>query len=190
MEGDGMELALFDFDHTVTTCDTYGRFLRRVATAEQLAQAWWKVGPWLAAYKLNLISAERIRARVTRLTFSDRHSDDIATLATGFSREVLPEVVRPEMLEQIRWHKEQQHTVVIVSGSLDLYLRPWCEPLGLQLICNRLESQGAPDRPLRRWRLWPAQGRAHPTPVRSVALCAHPCLRRQFRRQADAGAGA
>lgn len=141
MGSNGMELALFDFDHTVTTCDTYGRFLRRVATAEQLAQAWWKVGPWLAAYKLKLISAERIRARVTRLTFSDRHSDDITTLAAGFSREFLPEVVRPEMLEQIRWHKEQQHTVVIVSGSLDLYLRPWCEQLGLQLICNRLESQ-------------------------------------------------
>ncbi|NPC53862.1 HAD-IB family phosphatase, partial [Corallococcus exiguus] len=112
-----------------------------VATAEQLAQAWWKVGPWLAEYKLKLISAERIRARVTRLTFSNRHSDDIATLAAGFSREFLPEVVRPEMLEQIRWHREQQHTVVIVSGSLDLYLRPWCEQLGLQLICNRLESQ-------------------------------------------------
>jgi len=123
MGSNGMELALFDFDHTVTTCDTYGRFLRRVATAEQLAQAWWKVGPWLAAYKLKLISAERIRARVTRLTFSNRHSDDIATLAAGFSREFLPEVVRPEMLEQIRWHREQQHTVVIVSGSLDLYLR-------------------------------------------------------------------
>ncbi|MGE8240705.1 MAG: HAD-IB family hydrolase, partial [Stenotrophomonas indicatrix] len=76
-----MELALFDFDHTVTTCDTYGRFLRRVATAEQLAQAWWKVGPWLLAYKLKLISAERIRARVTRLTFSERHADDIETLA-------------------------------------------------------------------------------------------------------------
>ncbi|MEL6079087.1 HAD-IB family hydrolase, partial [Stenotrophomonas maltophilia] len=27
-----MELALFDFDPTVTTCDTFGRFLRRVAT--------------------------------------------------------------------------------------------------------------------------------------------------------------
>ena len=65
----------------------------------------------------------------------------LATLAAGFSREFLPDVVRPEMLEQIRWHKEQQHTVVIVSGSLDLYLRPWCEQLGLQLICNRLESQ-------------------------------------------------
>ena len=30
--------------------------------------------------------------------------------------------------------------MVIVSGSLDLYLRPWCESLGLGLICNRLES--------------------------------------------------
>ncbi|MBB4126343.1 phosphoserine phosphatase [Xanthomonas translucens] len=30
-------LALFDFDHTVTTTDTYSRFLRRVATPQQLA---------------------------------------------------------------------------------------------------------------------------------------------------------
>lgn len=136
-----MELALVDFDHTVTDCDTYARFLRRVATPEQLAQAWWKVGPWLLAYRLKLISAERIRARVTRLTLRDRHADDIATLAAGFSREVLPEVVRPQMLEQIRWHLQQRHTVVIVSGSLDLYLRPWCDALGLELICNRLESR-------------------------------------------------
>ncbi|WP_313246694.1 HAD family hydrolase [Stenotrophomonas rhizophila] len=135
-----MELALFDFDHTVTTCDTYGRFLRRVATPEQLAQAWWKVGPWLLAYRLKLISAARIRARVTRLTFSNRHSEDIATQAAGYARDVLPGVVRPQMLEQISWHLQQRHTVVIVSGSLDLYLRPWCESLGLGLICNRLES--------------------------------------------------
>ena len=136
-----MELALFDFDHTVTTCDTYGRFLRRVATPEQLAQASWKVGPGLLAYRLRLISAQRIRARVTRLTFTDRHLEDITAQAAGYARDVLPQVMRPEMLDQIHWHLTQQHTVVIVSGSLDLYLRPWCEAMGLDLICNRLESR-------------------------------------------------
>lgn len=136
-----MELALIDFDNTITDCDTYARFLRRVATPEQLAQAWWKVGPWLLAYRLKLISARRIRARVTWLVMRGRHADDIAAQAAGFSREVLPEVVRPKMLEQIRWHLQQRHTVVIVSGSLDLYLRSWCEAMGLDLICNRLESQ-------------------------------------------------
>ncbi|RBC05729.1 HAD-IB family hydrolase, partial [Xanthomonas oryzae pv. oryzae] len=30
-----MHLALFDFDHTITTCDTDGRFLRKVATPAQ-----------------------------------------------------------------------------------------------------------------------------------------------------------
>ena len=34
-----MELALFDFDHTVTAGDSYGRFLRRIATPQQLARA-------------------------------------------------------------------------------------------------------------------------------------------------------
>lgn len=70
-----------------------------------------------------------------------RHADDIAAQAAGFSREVLPEVVRPKMLEQIRWHLQQRHTVVIVSGSLDLYLRSWCDAMGLEMICNRLESR-------------------------------------------------
>ena len=135
-----MELALFAFDHTVTTCDTYGRFLRRVATPEQLARAWWRVGPWLLGYRLRVVSAARLRARVTRLTFQQRHADDIAAQAAGFSREVLPQLLRPEMLEQIRWHQQQRHTVVIVSASLDLYLQPWCEQMGLQLICNRLET--------------------------------------------------
>jgi len=134
-----MELALFDFDNTLTDCDTYARFLRRIATPEQKAQAWWRVGPWLLAYRARLISAKTIRARVTHQVMRGRHADDIATLAASFAEEV-PLLVRPEMLQQLRWHKEQQHTIAIVSGSLDVYLQPWCRQLGLELICNRLES--------------------------------------------------
>ncbi|KRG73249.1 phosphotransferase [Stenotrophomonas chelatiphaga] len=136
-----MELALFDFDHTITNADSYSRFLRRVATPEQRARAWWLVGPWLAAYRLRLITAARIRARVTALVFNGRHADDIALLASGYARDALPAMVRPEMLEQIRWHQAQGHTVAVVSASIDLYLRPWCEQHGLQLICNQLEAR-------------------------------------------------
>lgn len=52
-----MHLALFDFDHTVTTCDTYARFLRKVATPAQLAAAKWQVGPWVLGYRLGVVSA-------------------------------------------------------------------------------------------------------------------------------------
>ena len=134
-----MELALFDFDHTITTCDTYGRFLRRVATPEQRAQAWWRLGPWVLAYRLKLISAERVRRRVTAQVFTGRHAGEIAQMARDYARDHLPAMVRPQMLEQIQWHKAQDHTVVVVSGSLDLYLQHWCDALGLHLLCNRLE---------------------------------------------------
>ncbi|CTP82717.1 hypothetical protein XTPLMG730_0180 [Xanthomonas translucens pv. phlei] len=45
MELTQRSLVLFDFDHTITTTDTYARFLRRVATPQQLARAKWSVGP-------------------------------------------------------------------------------------------------------------------------------------------------
>src|SRR5690606_8466957 len=102
-------------------------------------QAWWRIGPWLLAYRLKLISAARIRRRVTAQVFSGRHAGEIGQLARDYAREHLPGMVRPQMLEQIRWHKAQGHTVTVVSASIDLYLQHWCEQLGVQMICNRLE---------------------------------------------------
>lgn len=134
-------LALFDFDHTVTTTDTYSRFLRRVATPRQLAQAKWSVGPWLAGYRLGVVSAQGIRKRVTRIVFAGRRAEEIAEHAQAYARETLPTLLRPEVMQRIAWHQAQGHSVVLVSGSLDLYLQPWCAQHGLDLICNRLEAR-------------------------------------------------
>ncbi len=105
-----MQLALFDFDRTLTRCDTYARFLRAVATPSQLAQAHWTVGPWLAAR------------------------------AEDYAANELPRLSRPGMMERLAWHRDQGHRIALVSGSLDLYLRPWCAQHGQELICNRLEA--------------------------------------------------
>ena len=134
-----MQLALFDFDHTVTTCDTYSRFLRRVATPEQLAMAKWKIGPWLLGYRAGIVSARGIRERVTRLTFAGRDAAEIAAHGEPYARDMLPAMLRPEMMRRIEWHQAQGHEVALVSASLDLYLRPWCERYGLALLGNRLE---------------------------------------------------
>ena len=134
-----MQLALFDFDHTVTTCDTYSRFLRRVATPQQLAQAKWKIGPWLLGYRAGLVSARGIRERVTRLTFKDRDAAEIAAHGEPYAREALPAMLRPDMMQRIGWHQARGHEVVLVSASLDLYLQPWCDQHGLALVGNQLE---------------------------------------------------
>ena len=135
-----MQLALFDFDHTVTDRDSYARFLRRVATPEQLAAAKWKLGPWLLGYRAGLVSARTIRARVTHLAFAGRALADVAGHGEPYAREALPAMLRPEAMRRIAWHRAQGHETVLVSASLDLYLQPWCRQHGLALICNRLEA--------------------------------------------------
>ena len=135
-----MQLALFDFDNTITTCDSYSRFLRRVATPEQLAQANWKVGPWLVGCRIGLVPARRLRERVTRLVFAGRDADDIAGHAGAYAHDTLPGLLRNDVMQRIEWHRARGHHIVVVSASLDLYLSPWCERLGLGSICNRLEA--------------------------------------------------
>lgn len=135
-----MDLALVDFDHTVTTCDTYARFLRSLATPRQLAASKWSIGPWLAGYRLGLVSAAALRTRVTRVVFSGGDPRQVAEAGERYAAEQLPALLRPEMMQRIHWHRARGDTVVLVSGSLDAYLQPWCDRHGLELLCNRLEA--------------------------------------------------
>src|SRR5690606_33570631 len=43
----------------------------------------------------------------------------------------LPALLRPEMVERLRWHRDAGHAVVIVSASLGVYLRPLADHLGI-----------------------------------------------------------
>ena len=135
------DLALFDFDHTLTTGDSFGRFIRDLATPQQLSAAKWTAGPWLLGYRLGLVSARQLRARVMKLAFRGREQADIHRHGARHAREVLPGLLRPEMMQRVAWHRERGDTVVLVSASLDVYLQPWCEHHGIELICNRLEAR-------------------------------------------------
>ena len=92
----------------------------------------------MAAYKLRLLSAAALRRRVTRIVFSGRDIAEVEAAGRRYADEQLPALLRPEMMARIAWHQARGDTVVLVSGSLDAYLRPWCDAHGLALICNRL----------------------------------------------------
>ena len=137
-----MNLALFDFDHTLTSIDTYGCFLRTIATPRQLSEAKSKIGPWIVGYRMDLVSAAGLRARATRLAFNGRSQYDIVRQGERFATGILPGTLRPDMMHRLQQHRSNGDEVVIVSGSLDAYLQPWCAQHGLALICNRLEADG------------------------------------------------
>ncbi len=44
-------------------------------------------------------------------------------------------------MERIEWHKEQGHEVVIVSASIECWLKPWCEQNKLNLIGTKMKME-------------------------------------------------
>jgi HAD superfamily hydrolase (TIGR01490 family) len=60
-------------------------------------------------------------------------------VASKYSREELPKIVRKIARERIEWHKQRGDTVVIVSASIDLWLKDWCKAQQVDLIATTLE---------------------------------------------------
>ena len=137
-----MDLALFDFDGTITLGDTYTPFLRYASPTAFRRRAWRRLlWPWLG-YKLGLVSGSAVRHRVTAHVLAGRHAASIQALGRRYARERLPRVLRPEAMARIAWHRSRGDRIVVVSASLDAYLVPWCRAQGLELICSELEVHG------------------------------------------------
>jgi phosphatidylglycerophosphatase C len=136
-----MNLALFDFDGTITTGDTFTPFLRFAIPAIRAIVGGLVLTPVLVAHRLRWISTPQTRPLVARVGFQAVRASYLRELGRGYASEVLPTVVRPEALERLRWHQRQGDVVAVVSAGLEVYLGPWCHTQGTALICTELEER-------------------------------------------------
>jgi phosphatidylglycerophosphatase C len=134
-------LALFDFDGTITTSDTFAPFLFYAAEPARIIIGRLVLSPLIVGYKLGLVSASRMRRSAARFVFRGRREGDVREAGLEYSRSRIASMVRPHALERIRWHQAQGDEVVVVSASLDVYLADWCRQLGVELICTELEAE-------------------------------------------------
>lgn len=136
-----MNLALFDFDGTITFTDTFTPFLFVAVERGRIAIGCVVLAPLIVGYRMGIISETAARTRVARFGFRGRREADVRQAGATYARDVLPGVIRPNALERIHWHKTQGDVVVVVSASLDVYLAEWCRRHGLDLICTELETR-------------------------------------------------
>ena len=135
-----MDLALFDFDGTITTRETFPDFMQLAVKPRRLAIGKLLFAPLIAAYRLGIVPATLVRASIVRFAFGGVAEEGISNAGAVFARDLLPQLLRPEAMQRIQWHQARGDTVVVVSGGFDLYLSHWCSQHGLALVCSRLES--------------------------------------------------
>jgi HAD superfamily hydrolase (TIGR01490 family) len=136
-----MNLALFDFDGTITDRDTFSSFLRFGLPRRRILLGALPLLPVLLGHRLGLIAAPRARPVASRVRFRGEAADSVRRLGSRYAAEILPGVIRPQALERIQWHQRQGDIVVVVSASLEVYLKPWCDGVGVAVICTELDER-------------------------------------------------
>lgn len=132
-------MAFFDFDGTITKDDSLLKFIRFVVGDIRFLVGLVVLSPILVAYKLNLIPNYKAKQKMLSWFFKGYSEDDFRKVANEYSLNHIDKILRPKAIEKLNWHKEQNHRIVIVSASIDCWLRPWCEKNGFELLATKLE---------------------------------------------------
>ncbi|MDD3000739.1 MAG: HAD-IB family hydrolase [Candidatus Riflebacteria bacterium] len=134
-----MNLALFDFDGTITTHDSLRDFLLYAFGIKHCIKKLAPVSPMILGYLFGIADNQKVKTEVSKSFFSQMAESEFSTVAKRFATEELDKIVKKSAIEKIAWHKSNKDRVIVVSASFTDYLKYWCEKEGLELISTRLE---------------------------------------------------
>ncbi len=132
-------LALFDFDGTITKKDTLIEFIRFYVGEYKFIKGLFLLSPILIAFKLKLIPNYKAKEIMIKYFFKGENKKKFLYKTKEFSLKKIDLLLRKSAIQKLKWHKERGDTIVIVSASIECWLEPWCNKNNFNLIGTKLE---------------------------------------------------
>ena len=133
------KIALFDFDGTVTYKDSMFEFIKFYSGKLNFYMGAFILSPLLILHKIKLIDSHKTKEIVLSYFLKNKNVDEVQKLANHFSKNILPGKIKRSALEKIIQLKQDGYLIYIVSASATLWLKGWCDSLGIDLIATELE---------------------------------------------------
>jgi phosphatidylglycerophosphatase C len=134
-------IAFFDFDGTITTKDTLLEIIRFQKGGFRFYLGFFINAPFLIAYKIGILSNQTAKEKILKYFFGRLPVTVFQERCDDFAVTVLPSLLRPKALEEIRKLKAAGTEIVIVSASPENWIQNWCRQNNLQLIGTKLQIE-------------------------------------------------
>ncbi|WP_293790866.1 HAD family hydrolase [uncultured Corynebacterium sp.] len=143
--GEKRVLAIFDLDKTIIDTSASLAYRRPMAergllnTSEVL-----KMMAMLGNYMFTTHSEDSLESTKEALTriIKDRESEPLRQVAQDALQEVITPFIYAEARELIEWHREQGHSIAIVTASASIMVQPIAKELGADhLFATELEEK-------------------------------------------------
>lgn len=133
-------LAIFDFDGTITRRDSFLPFLFFCFGYGKVFFIAVTSIPILLMYRLGLVSNSKAKEIVFGKFFRGMGEDDFNRLSRSYSLKRISPVIRIKALEKIIRHGDRGDRVMIISASMENWIRPWADAHGIgHVIATRVE---------------------------------------------------
>jgi phosphatidylglycerophosphatase C len=117
-------IAAFDFDGTIINRDSLPLFILFSTNLKRLIFSSIKLLPYLILFKLKIIPNHIAKAKLCKYFFSGYESGEFDLLGQKFSA-TIEKILNPDAMSKIRWHQQMGHDVIIISASLENWIKPW-----------------------------------------------------------------
>ncbi len=134
-----MNIALFDFDGTITEKDSMFQFIRFAKGKVNYFFGLLFLSPVFMAFKFGFIPNWRGKEILLSYFFKGTKEADLIKLGAEFAEKVIPLIVKPEAIDEIDKHKKSGSKIVVVTASFPIWVQPWCDSSQIELIATNYE---------------------------------------------------
>jgi HAD superfamily hydrolase (TIGR01490 family) len=135
-------IAAFDFDGTITRKDTLIEFLRFAGGSARLYAVFALYSPLLVLMKLKLYSNQKAKEKIFAHYFKGMPIEQFDDLCRRFFEQQGQALIYTDAKAQIAKHKEHGDEVVVISASIENWVRHFADALRAdKLLATQIEVQ-------------------------------------------------
>ena len=134
-------LALFDFDGTLTTKDSLLEFMKFASGKFKFLMVMLIFAPVIFYYVFVVKDGEIAKMKVLSFLYKGKKRGELEELGRQFANRIIPKLLLPKAMEEIRQKKELNTRIIVISASLDIWLKPWTDKMEIELLCTGMEFQ-------------------------------------------------
>ena len=137
-------VAVFDFDGTLTTKDTFLEFIRFTYGTAKLYMGLVRYLPLLVFMKMHLYPNWKAKEIIFSHFYQHWKYQDFQKKCQEF-KAIIDHYKRESSISALNNHLQKKHTVYVVSASIEEWVKPWCEQLNISGVIGtqiEVDSKG------------------------------------------------
>ena len=126
-------IAVFDFDDTLITRDSLVDFLRYTTSKRVFFVKLLRVLPTLVRFAAGRLDRSKAKERLLGIFFAGKSDETFGEFCKAYAAR-LDSIANQDGLARIAWHQDRGDRVLIISASVEDWIRPWAERHGVHTV--------------------------------------------------------